>query len=157
MTKRRTTMERTFAATLEEVWELWTTKDGIESWWGPEGFGVKVRSIDLRPGGKLEYSMFPTAPDQIAFMEESGMPMTVELQNTYTVVEPLRKLAYESIADFVPGVEPYPVSTVVEFQSNPQGVRMVLTFDAMHDDIWTQRAVMGNESQLRKLAKVIES
>ena len=26
-----------FKATLEEVWELWTTKDGIESWWGPEG------------------------------------------------------------------------------------------------------------------------
>ena len=35
---RRITMERTFAAPMEDVWELWTTKEGIESWWGPEGF-----------------------------------------------------------------------------------------------------------------------
>lgn len=33
---------------------------------------------------------------------------------------------------------------------------MVLTFDAMHDEIWTQRAVMGRESELRKLEGEIE-
>jgi hypothetical protein len=32
---------------------------------------------------------------------------------------------------------------------------MVLTLDPMHSDEWTQRAVMGNESQLVKLAGVI--
>ncbi len=36
------------------------------------------------------------------------------------------------------------------------GVRMVLTFDAMHADEWTQRAVMGWESELDKLATVLE-
>ena len=46
--KRRITMERTYdAASLDDVWDLWTTKDGIESWWGPEGFTVKVRTLDL--------------------------------------------------------------------------------------------------------------
>jgi hypothetical protein len=32
---------------------------------------------------------------------------------------------------------------------------MVLTFDAMHDETWTQRSVMGRESELGKLAKVL--
>jgi hypothetical protein len=32
---------------------------------------------------------------------------------------------------------------------------MVLTLDPMHSDEWTQRAVMGMESQLGKFAKVI--
>src|SRR5205823_13949104 len=44
------TVERTFRASIDEVWELWTTKDGIESWWGPDGFSVAVRDLDLRPG-----------------------------------------------------------------------------------------------------------
>jgi hypothetical protein len=35
--------------------------------------------------------------------------------------------------------------------------RQVLTFDAMHDDEWTKRAVMGHESELDKLAKVLEA
>jgi len=37
------------------------------------------------------------------------------------------------------------------------GVRMVLTFDAMHDEHWTQMAVMGRESGLGKLARVLEA
>ena len=57
MTKKRITLERTFDAPLADVWELWTTKEGIESWWGPSGFMVKVRKIDLRPGGDLDYAM----------------------------------------------------------------------------------------------------
>ena len=33
------------------------------------------------------------------------------------------------------------------------GVRMVLTFDAMHDETWTERAVMGWEMEIGKLAE----
>jgi uncharacterized protein YndB with AHSA1/START domain len=35
-------IERTYRAPLEELWALWTTSDGFESWWGPEGFRTKV-------------------------------------------------------------------------------------------------------------------
>jgi hypothetical protein len=34
---------------------------------------------------------------------------------------------------------------------------MVLTLDAMHDETWTQRAVMGWESELGKLARLLET
>jgi hypothetical protein len=34
---------------------------------------------------------------------------------------------------------------------------MILTIDAMHDERWTQLAVMGWESELGKLAKLIAS
>ncbi|HEX9566336.1 MAG TPA: hypothetical protein VGA48_01915 [Thermoplasmata archaeon] len=26
-------LERTFEVSAKEVWELWTTKEGLESWW----------------------------------------------------------------------------------------------------------------------------
>ena len=35
MTKKRIVLERTFDATIDDVWELWTTKEGFESWWAP--------------------------------------------------------------------------------------------------------------------------
>jgi uncharacterized protein YndB with AHSA1/START domain len=52
-TGRRITMERTYKASVEDLWDLWTPKDGIESWWGPDGFTTKVLELDLRSGGQL--------------------------------------------------------------------------------------------------------
>lgn len=154
-TRRQVTLERTFNAAIEDVWDLWTTKDGIESWWGPEGFSVSVSKLDLRPGGELEYAMTATAPEQIEFLEKAGMPITTEQRLTYTEVDPQRRLGYRTLADFVPNVEPYSVATTVEFDVSSQGVRMVLTFDAMHDDHWTRLAVAGWESELGKLEKLL--
>ena len=152
-TRRKVTLERTFDAAIEDVWELWTTKDGIESWWGPEGFAVNVRKLDLRPGGELLYAMTATAPDQIEFMKKSGMPLTTETRILYTEILPRQRLAYTNIVDFVPGVTPYEVATIVDFEASPRGVRMVLTMDAMHDENWTTMAVKGWESEFDKLAK----
>jgi hypothetical protein len=95
--------------------------------------------------------MTATAPPQIAFMRNAGMPLTTEVLIVYREVDPLRRLAYEHLVDFVPGVPPYVVTTVVELHPEPTGMRMTLTFDAMHDDEWTQRATMGWESELGKL------
>jgi len=153
--RRTVTLERTFEASIEEVWDLWTTKDGIESWWGPDGFAVTVSKLDLRPGGELLYAMTAVGPDQIAFMKKAGMPLVSQTRVTYTEVDPPRRLAYSTFADFIPGVEPYDVATAVDLYRIPEGVRLVVTQDAMHDESWTHMAVMGWESELGKLARVL--
>jgi uncharacterized protein YndB with AHSA1/START domain len=153
--QHRITLERTYKAAIEDVWDMWTTKEGIESWWGPDGFSVTVRKIDLRPGGELHYAMTATAPPQIAFMNKAGMPLTTEAKVTYTEVSPPRRLAYTHLADFIPRVEPYAVAHLIELTQTADGVRMVLTFDAMHDDEWTKRAVAGWEMELNKLSKAL--
>jgi uncharacterized protein YndB with AHSA1/START domain len=153
--RKRITMERTFASPIEDVWELWTTKDGIESWWGPDGFSVKVHSIDLRPDGELRYAMIATESDKIEFMKRAGMPTTTEARVRYTEVVENQRLGYVHHTDFIPGVEPYDVVTLVELHPAAGGVRMVLTFDAMHDAHWTKMAVMGWESELGRLEKVL--
>ena len=144
-------IERTYAATIDEAWALWTTKAGIESWWGPEGFDVTVSLLDLRSGGQLVYLMTAKAPEQIAFMKNAGMPLSTECRVTYTEVLPPKRLAYKTIADFVPNVAPYEVATAVEMRPTSGGVKLIITCDAMHDDVWTERARAGHESQMRKL------
>jgi uncharacterized protein YndB with AHSA1/START domain len=146
-----------FNAAIDEVWELWTTKDGIESWWGPPGFEVKVRTLDVRLGGELLYAMTAVAPDQIDFLKKAGMALTTESLVTYTEVVPRTRLAFTQMADFIPNVKPYEVATTVDFETQQQGVKLVLTLDAMHDEYWTNMAVMGWEQELGKLAKLLNS
>jgi uncharacterized protein YndB with AHSA1/START domain len=149
------TLERWFASTVEEVWELWTTDEGVEAWWGPDGFTVKVGTIDLRPGGEMTYVMTATAPDQVDFMRKAGMPTATSARLTFTEVDPPRRLAYNHRADFIPGVEPYMVATQVDLEVTPGGVHMSLTIEAMHDAEWTDRMVQGWENELDKLATLL--
>jgi uncharacterized protein YndB with AHSA1/START domain len=150
-------IERTYAASISEVWDLWTTKDGIQSWWGPEGFEVTVTSIDLRPGGHLLYQMTATAPQMVSFMQSQGMPLSTECRVTYLEVSPPLRLAYSTLTDFIPGVAPYDVTTVVEFQQIQDGVKLTITSEVLHDDVWTERARAGHESQLRRLDALISA
>jgi uncharacterized protein YndB with AHSA1/START domain len=154
--RRRISIERSFQAPVEEVWKLWTTKEGIESWWGPDGFAVKVRNLDVRRGGELLYDMTAIAPDQIEFLKKAGMALKTESLVTYTDVVPLKRLAFTQMADFIPNVKPYEVATTVDLASDPDGVKMVLTLDAMHDEYWTKMATMGWESELDRLAGLLK-
>ena len=153
--RARFSITRNYAASIKEAWALWTTKSGIESWWGPEGFDVTVTSLDLRPGGDLIYRMTAVGPEQVAFMKQAGMPLVTECKVTYTEVAASGRLAYKTLTDFVPGIAPYEVETVVELKETAEGVKMIVTFDAMHDDIWTERARAGHESQLGKLDRLL--
>ena len=47
-------VERSYRASVEDLWALWTTKAGFESWWGPEGFRVEVHALEAREGGALD-------------------------------------------------------------------------------------------------------
>jgi hypothetical protein len=47
------------------------------------------------------------------------------------------------------------VATVVELRATADGVRLTITIDAMHDDVWTGRARAGHESQMRKLDALV--
>ncbi|HEY6478204.1 MAG TPA: SRPBCC domain-containing protein [Polyangia bacterium] len=153
--RRRLTFERTFDAAIEDVWALWTTKDGVESWWGPGGFRVEVRAIDPRPGGEMRYAMIASAPEMTAEMKRLGMPLVTESKLTYRELTPRRRLGYFHAVDFVPGVAAYDIETVVELFTGASGVRMVVTIDAMHDAPWTEMARKGWESQLDKAGRLL--
>lgn len=153
--RRRITLERRYRADLADAWALWTTKDGIEAWWGPEGFRVEVRSLELRPGGRLAYAMIAEGEGQIAFMKQHGMPLVTEATITYETITPMTRLAYAHTVDFVPGREAYDNHTLLELRQDGDEVALALTVDAMHSEEWTNRMVAGWESELGKLGRAL--
>ncbi|RJP54998.1 MAG: SRPBCC domain-containing protein [Anaerolineaceae bacterium] len=45
-------IERTFNASVEFIWQMWTDAEHFKKWYGPKGFTVPVANMDLRIGGK---------------------------------------------------------------------------------------------------------
>src|SRR2546421_663734 len=68
-------IERIIQASPQDVWQMWTTKDGLELWWGPEGFDARVLTLDLRAGGRLEIEVRATSPQVVKWMESQGAPL----------------------------------------------------------------------------------
>ena len=144
-------IERTYCAQAEELWDLWTTKTGFESWWGPEGFRVEVHALEARVGGKLHYDMIADAPEQIEAMKRLGQPASHATRGRFAEIRPLQRLAITHVIDFLPGVKPYHSTIAAELFPPSEGVRIVITLDPMHDDEFTKMSVAGFTSQLGKL------
>lgn len=106
----------------------------------------------------MTYEMSAAAPDQVDYMRKAGMPVTTRHVLEFLEVTPPRRVAFRTVADFIPDVEPYEINTVVELvEAEDGGTHLVITFDAMHDDRWTQLAKLGNESQLERLEQLLAS
>lgn len=148
---------RTLKAPTERVWKMWATKQGLEKWWGPEGFSSIVKHLDVRVGGRFEILMTAMLPQIIAQLKAAGLGASSVAKGDYTQVEVNRRLEYTNGVDFVPGVEPYVTTTVVEMTPMAGGgTRLVVTNDAMHDEQWTVMATMGWTQQIDKLEKFME-
>jgi uncharacterized protein YndB with AHSA1/START domain len=148
-------LQRTYQAPIQDVWNLWTTKSGIESWWGPEGFETKVLEIDPRRGGAFHYARTATGARQVEFMKQAGLPLTTEARGTFREIEPTRRLVLVQRMDFIPGVAPYEIAALVEVRRTHRGTRMVVTIDPAHDDEWTERSRLGWQSQLGRADTVM--
>src|SRR5262249_943493 len=141
--REKLVVERTYQARVAELWDLWTTKEGFESWWGPEGFRVEAHRLEARMGGSVHYTMIADSPEMIAAMKQMGRPAATESRATFTLFQPQMRLALTHRIDFIPGVPPYDSTTAVEFFPSGGRVRMVVTLDPMHDEEMTRMAVMG--------------
>ena len=140
---------------VEDLWNLWTTKEGFESWWGPKGFRVEVRNLVLCEGGELLYDMIAAAPEEIAAMKKLNMPMSQTARGTFARIEPLKHLELTHLIDFIPGAKPYEHRISVEFSNAGSSAQMVITVEPHHNPEWTRMATMGMESQLTKVPALL--
>ena len=150
-------IERTFRASVDELWEMWTTKEGFESWWPPEGFRTKVHALEARPNGKLHYDMIAETPEMVAVMKELGLPVAHVERARFSEFRPPERLMLAIMMDFLPGVEPYEGTLTVDFFPSGDWVRMVVTLSPMHDEHFTKMAAEGLESQFRNLDRLFQN
>lgn len=135
------TIERTFKAPVEKLWAMWTTKQGLETWYWPEGMVGKVKHLDLRVGGTWEIAA-------------EGLPHSS--RGTFTDIAQGQRLGMVVPVDFLPDVEAYDRIDTVEFASVPGGSKLTLRTTRMHNDEWNAMSSLGWTSSLNKLAQALE-
>jgi uncharacterized protein YndB with AHSA1/START domain len=147
--------ERVYDASIEDVWALWTTKEGLEEWFAPEGMRFEVSTLELRVGGAFEHVMTAVGAEQVAYLANANMSRTARVSARFVEIVRHRRLRIRFDIDFVPGVEPYPYDMTVEFHAEAGRVRMVLTADRHPDPEMTRGAIVGLTSQLQRFDQAI--
>lgn len=128
MTQDAVVIERTFAAPIEFVWQLWTDGEQFKQWYGPQGFTIPVAKMDVRVGGKRLICM--ASPDGSMKMWFTG---------EYKEVSPTSRLVYtDSMADEhgnvlspaamgMPPGTPETTEVIVELEALDGATKMVMT------------------------------
>ena len=111
-------MERTFNASVSDVWRIWNDAESIKKWWGPKGYTAIVVRNDVRAGGSYLWAM------------KSGEGRMFWSTGTYKEVVPNKKIVSTiSFSDengkiipgskvSVPGHWPNEVTVIVEFSES---------------------------------------
>ncbi|WP_222931539.1 SRPBCC family protein [Xanthovirga aplysinae] len=124
---RTVTIERTFNAPLQLVWEAWTKPEHITQWWGPNGLEVKIIEHDFKIGGNWKYVMLMR--DGREFISEGMYSEIVEFEKIVTS------------ANFKPMTE----GVILEAHFKENGDKTQFTFKVIHptEEYCKQQEKMG--------------
>ena len=89
---KEVTLERTYDASPDKVWQAWTDPKKIKQWWGPNNVTIPECEIGLRVGGKFYIVM--EAGEAMGQYKGIKWPMEAE----FAVVEPNSRLFYNAQA-----------------------------------------------------------
>jgi uncharacterized protein YndB with AHSA1/START domain len=144
------TLEYTWKAPLEQVWGLWTTKAGIEAWYGPSGFRTDVQTLEIKAGGQWLYTMTAVGEQQVAWMTSKGRPLSMAQEGTFLEVVHHERLVFELTAPTGPGTTTTMRHTVT-FEPIEGAIRMVFHIEAEAEQM-LKGAVSGWKSSMGRMA-----
>ena len=150
-------IERSFDASVDLIWQMWTDPEHFEAWYGPDGASISVAKMDVRIGGTRLVCMEIQSPNGAMQMWFTG--------EYREVVENVRLVYTESISDANGNVlspsdvgmgEGHPTITEVRVELQDVGGRtkMVLTHAGIAGD---SPGAAGWAMALDKLAARVET
>ena len=124
------TYTRILNAPRELVWKVWTEPDHIKEWFGPDGFSITNKSMDVRAGASWIFTMHGFGkdfPNKITFVE---------------VVKPER-LVYRHTG---------------EIDTHPVGFQVIVTFEKMgRATRITMHSVFSSAEEQDRLSKEVNA
>jgi len=129
------TLERTFAAPPERVFEAFTTEEVMRRWWqAGSGWDTPEARVDLRVGGEVRVVMHD--PHKDARYGGGGR---------YTEIDPPNKLAFTWIWDD----DRDQTEQLIEIEFSERDGETSMRFT--HKDLWDEQAVADHEDGWNKV------
>lgn len=147
--------ERIYDASVEDVWALWTTKEGLEAWFAPEGMHFEVLALEVRVGGAFDHVMSAVGAEQVAYFTNLDRSPTARVSGRFVELVHHQRLRIRFDIDFVPGVASYPYDMAVELHAEAGRVRMILTADRHPDPEMMRGATLALTNQLQRFASAV--
>ncbi len=139
-TNRELRITRTFNASVELVWEVWTKPEHLAAWWGPNGFTTTIHKMEVRKGG--EWNLTLHGPDGKNYRNKA----------IFREIIPFRKIVFEHF-------NPHFLTTVVfEAQEGKTFVEWTMLFEtgALYEAvIKAYKADEGLKQNVEKLEKYL--
>ncbi|MBI1184472.1 polyketide cyclase [bacterium] len=143
ISQRSLKITRKYQASAELLWKVLTTPEYIKEWWGPDGFTNSIRLMDVREGGKWEFTM--RGPDGTEF----------ENEYVYQTIVPLKKIVLEHLKN-----PKFTIIITIEDIGNATRVEWCNVFDSVptkEEAVRAFKADIGLEQNLEKLGKFLKS
>ena len=143
--EREIVLSRVVEAPRSLVWRIWTEPEHVPAWWGPTGFTLTTREMDVRPGGRWRFTMH--GPDGRDY----------ENLITYVEVEAPARLVYQHGGE--KGLEPVSFESIVTLEElGPARTRVTLrsifpSAKAREFVVREYGAIEGGKQTLARLAE----
>ena len=145
MNDRVLEIERLIPAPPERVFDYWTEPELLAQWFGPEGFDVPTKNLDVRPGGKWRTTL--RSPD--------GKLRTVS--GVYNLIDRPRRLVFTWGWDDDSGVRGQETEVTVTLEPTPGGTRLKLVQQLFETSEVRQLHNRGWASSFSKLQGAVKT
>ena len=88
--KKEIVFDRSYPASIQDVWDAWTQPDQLSQWWGPDKTKIVECSIDPKVGGSIYVVM--EAGEKMGKYQGTRWPMS----GTFTEVDEPTHLSYDA-------------------------------------------------------------
>ncbi|MGD0269123.1 MAG: SRPBCC domain-containing protein [Candidatus Sulfotelmatobacter sp.] len=119
--------ERTFNASVADVWRIWNDTDSIKKWWGPKGYTALVVRNDVREGGSYLWAMkseqgrmFWNTGSYKEVVANKKIVSTMSFSNENGKIIPGSQVS-------VPGQWPNEITVIVAFSESEGKARVTVT------------------------------
>ena len=133
---------RTFRASIQLMWEVWTDPEHLVNWWGPDGFTNTIHIMDFREGGEWKLTMH--GPDGTNYPNRS----------IFKEIIPFEKIVFEHF-------NPHFLTTVLfEAKGEETQIDWTMLFDSaeMRETIIkAHKADEGLKQNIERLGKYLSS
>ena len=129
-TRDAVVIERTFDASAELIWQMWTDPMHFKAWYGPDGATIPVAKMDVRVGGRRLVSMEMETPGGLMQMWFTGEYREVVMNKRLVFTESMSDEDGNALSPQAMGMpEGHPATTevIVELEGVGGRTRMVMT------------------------------